>query len=135
MNDEYLEKVSKQKIGYNELDKFVPGEAGLQYFPVPKEEHDKWRKDQDRKNMEAYEKREREKNNAVLEIREEEVRGNGHDKPKITFVEELVNTPLTPGWDVTEPIEISDTIMKTKTHCDLKKKSTRKRASNSKSKK
>jgi hypothetical protein len=86
--DEILEHVSKQKAAYKELDTFEPGQGGLQYFPVPVEEWNAWKKEKDRKDMEAYEKRELEKqNNGVLELREELPRSNGHDKPQTTLYE------------------------------------------------
>ena len=31
--EDYLNKVSKQKAAYNELAQFEPGQGGLQYFP------------------------------------------------------------------------------------------------------
>ena len=127
--EEYWNNVAKQKEAYKELDQFVPGEAGFQYYPVPKEEHDKWRKDQDRKNMEAYEKREREKNNAVLEIREEEPRGNGHNTA--TNIEIPIEAILADTVEAKYP-NIKKAATFNPDHCDLKKKSTRKRASNKK---
>lgn len=86
--DEILEKVSKQKAAYKELDQFEPGQGGLQYFPVPAEEHAAWRKAKAKEEMEEYERQQLAKqNNTVLELREEKARGNGHDKPQVTLYE------------------------------------------------
>ena len=134
--EDYLDKVSKQKTAYKELDKFEPGQGGLQYFPVPAEEWKQWRKEQDRKNMEAYEKRELEKQNSILELREEAPRSNGHDKPQIElneghpslttckFCNNTVgqcNCKENPKFDKVNP-----------DHCDLKKKPTRKKVNKKK---
>ena len=84
--EDYLDHVSKQKMAYKELDKFEPGQGGLQYFPVPKEEHDAWRKEKVKKDMEEYERQQKSKLD-VLAMREESPRSNGHDKPQITLNE------------------------------------------------
>lgn len=80
--EDYLDKVSKQKTAYKELDKFEPGQGGLQYFPVPKEEHDAWKREKNLKDMEAYEKQQKHKLD-VLALREELTRSNGHNKPQV----------------------------------------------------
>lgn len=127
--EDYLDKVSKQKIGYKELDKFVPGEAGLQYFPVPVEEYNSWKKEQDRKSLEEWEKKQKDKQ-AILELRTEEPRSNGHNEITIEIPiekdgKEIARSTITKS--ITWPKLTNPNL------CDLKKKySNKKRVSKKK---
>lgn len=78
--DHYLDKYAKQKTAYKELDSFVAGEGGLQYFPVPDLEWVTWKKEQSKKNMEEWERKEAARNKAILDLRTDpQTRGNGHN--------------------------------------------------------
>ncbi|MGI9011108.1 MAG: hypothetical protein ACR2F1_07970 [Nitrososphaeraceae archaeon] len=101
------DKVTVQKIGYQELEKFVPGEGGLQYYPIPVEEYKKWEQEQDRKNMNEWEKKELEKKKAILDLYEEKIRGNGHTTTTTTNNNNNNNS-----------------------HCELKKKNKKKNTKN-----
>jgi len=140
--EDYLNKVSKQKAAYNELAQFEPGQGGLQYFPVPKEEHDNWQKEYDKKKLAEWEAKEDQKkvnNNSVLDLRTEEPRSNGHDKPQVTLYEghpSLTNCNYcnnTVGQCNCKDNPRFDKIINPD-HCELKKIPKKKRASSSKKK-
>lgn len=162
MNTEidWMDKYSKQVMGYKELDKFKPGDSlHLQYYPVPEEEIKAWQKEKDRIAMQNYEeklKQQEETKKALLELREEETRENGHNTVKITRDEKGLHLDV-PGK---EPLPIPEeqrhdkiksitTICKdcdkhtifcecnkekqqNPSHCDLKKQSTRRKSKNKK---
>jgi len=140
-SEEIWDKIAIQKAGYKELEKFVPGEAGFQYFPVPEEEHKAWEKEQERKNMEAYELKEATKRKALLDLREDTgERGNGHNKPQVTLYEGHPSLTTckycnnTVGKCNCKDNPKFDKINPNPDHCDLKKKSIKKRSSSSKKK-
>lgn len=76
------DKVARQTQGYRELDEFKPGDSlHLQYFPVPEEELARHQKEKDKLAMQKYEEQLKEKEEtkkALLELREEATRENGH---------------------------------------------------------
>ena len=72
------DRIAKQKIMYQELDKFTPGQF-LQYFPVSKDELKKWQEQQDKKAMEEWERNEAEKKKEMLKTNTELSTGNGHN--------------------------------------------------------
>lgn len=56
-----LDHYAKVKMAYDELATFVPGQGGLQYYPVPEKELKKWQEARDKKAMDDYLAHEREK--------------------------------------------------------------------------
>lgn len=131
------DKVARQTQGYRELDEFKPGDSlHLQYFPVPSDILEKHQKEKDKKAMEEYEQKLREKEEsqkALLELREEEPRENGHNKPtiKVNFkkaFETLGITDICKGCDKhTVFCTCNKEDKNNPSHCDLKKKSKRKK--------
>jgi hypothetical protein len=56
-----LDHYAKVKMAYDELATFVPGQGGLQYYPVPEKELKKWQEQRDKKAMDDWLESERRK--------------------------------------------------------------------------
>ena len=66
-------------MAYDELARFVPGQGGLQYYPVSDDVHKAWQEQQDKLSYEAYLKQEAEKKK---EIHQEFIKINKELKQK-----------------------------------------------------
>lgn len=86
------DKVSLQKMMYDELDHFVPGQAGLQYYPVPEQEWKEWKKEQDRKAMEYYLKTVQEEKKEILDTNKKLENNGPKNKNKKKKIESTNST-------------------------------------------
>jgi hypothetical protein len=65
--ESWEDKYAKQKMAYDELAKFVPGQGGLQYFPIPADQYKKWFDAKEKKSMAQYLAREKMKKLTIHE--------------------------------------------------------------------
>ena len=95
MIDEYGRKMA----AYHEFQKqFKPGQGYggiiIKYYPLPDEMIKEIKERKEKNAMEEYEKSEAEKKKALLELRREEPRTNGHSDPDKNIREEIRETAI-----------------------------------------